>query len=65
MSCNKFITYYIPTQFSHREYKVRCGLTDPYGHEARCDDCSTTRPWYICEHGVDISETGVCIRCEI
>mgnify|MGYP006135291763 FL=1 len=41
MSCSNKVTYYIPRGYSHVEYKVNCGSTDPHGDRAVCDKCSS------------------------
>ena len=43
MSCSNPVTYYIARGYSHREYIVNCGKTDPYGDRAICDSCSNDR----------------------
>lgn len=37
--CNGYAVYYVPRGYSHREVRVACGTTDPYGDRAVCDDC--------------------------
>jgi hypothetical protein len=44
MSCDNKVSYWIASSsyrgYSHREYIVTCGKTDPYGDRAICESCS-------------------------
>ena len=63
MGCGKEMTQTVPTRYSAKVVPIKCGNTNWYGKEARCDKCSQERPWYICRHGKDVSEID-CPRCE-
>lgn len=41
MTCENKVSYSVVTNsgFRTREHLVRCGLTDPYGMRAICDEC--------------------------
>jgi hypothetical protein len=63
MGCNTEMSVSVAKGFTYKMVAAKCGNTDPQGNEYRCEDCSDTRPWYICSHGQDISE-HCCGRCE-
>ena len=44
MTCENKVTYSLITNsgFRTRDHLVRCGLTDPYGMRAICDECAST-----------------------
>ena len=65
MKCERTVIQYVPSGYDYKAVEVRCGSTGHDGAEARCEDCSQERPWYICQHGNDISVTGYCGRCEM
>ena len=64
MGCGRKMMQLVPTKWDYKLVPARCGQTSIHGSELRCDECATKRPWYICEHGNDVSEHD-CGRCEI
>lgn len=65
MGCGTKVEYYVPSGYDYKRVETTCGSTNYWGDEARCEICSQQRPWYICHHGVDISESGYCGQCEL
>ena len=39
VGCNVEITVYVPTKYSHKPVKTRCGSTGIYGDPNFCDKC--------------------------
>tara|TARA_X000001036_G_scaffold414509_1_gene429789 strand:- start:312 stop:737 length:426 start_codon:yes stop_codon:yes gene_type:complete len=67
MGCGAMMDQIIPTGYMGADAKsvpIKCGNTKIDGTEARCEACSTKRPWYVCKHGNDVSEWQ-CGQCEI
>lgn len=40
MTCDNKVSYWVPRGYDYREVKVRCGLTNPHGGRAICDECA-------------------------
>jgi|TARA_R110002020_G_scaffold389145_1_gene599751 hypothetical protein len=38
--CDNTVSYWVPKGYDYREVEVRCGLTDPHGGRAVCDECA-------------------------
>jgi len=38
--CKNLVEYYIPSGYSYKLVRVKCGNTDPYGERAICDKCA-------------------------
>ena len=41
--CDNKVSYYVPKGYDYREIFIKCGLTDPYGNRAICEDCASDR----------------------
>ena len=41
--CQNQVTYHVQRGYDYRAVQVRCGLTDPHGGRAVCDECSSDR----------------------
>lgn len=41
--CDNKVSYYVQSGYNYREIFIKCGLTDPYGDRAICDDCASDR----------------------
>ena len=41
--CENKAIYYVPHGYDYREVEVKCGLTDPHGGRAVCDECAADR----------------------
>lgn len=62
--CNNKVDQSVPDGFLYKTISMKCGSTSIYGTELRCDECSNQRPWYMCPHGVDLSEREMaCNAC--
>ena len=65
MGCGRKMEQVVETRYSAKVVPAKCGQTSIYGTELRCETCSNKRPWYICEHGFDSSNEGLCGPCEM
>ena len=45
--CDNKVSYYVPKGYDYREIFIKCGLTDPYGNRAICEDCASDRDWVM------------------
>lgn len=51
-ACGKDMMQMVPTKFSYKEVKARCGQTSIYGDRLLCEDCEgkvANPPAYMCE----------------
>jgi hypothetical protein len=62
--CTNKVVQYVPSGFDYKAIEMQCGNTDIHGGILQCDDCSSTRPWYVCKHGKNLSENEMaCEYC--
>ncbi len=65
--CDNMTTQMIPKGWDYVERPIKCGNTTIHGDTALCSECmklNDGRPWWMCPHGVDLSERemacGLC-----
>jgi hypothetical protein len=58
------VVQHVPHGYDYKSVESKCGETSIYGETLQCGECSHRRPWYQCEHGVDLSECdAACWQC--
>ncbi len=78
MSCKNRVSVFVERGFGHREIKVPCGSTGPFGTVELCPTCMTKAekkypqgwrhyPGDTCKHGVYLNPDYDCNcgRCEM